>query len=81
VRGVGVFLGLCVALAVARAVASALVLVFMIALVWAICRHPREVAAFLCYCATLNLISTYPLATLLIIGAAVISVSFVKDSD
>ena len=80
-RGIGVFLGLCVALATARAAASVLVLVLSISLVWAVCRHPREVGAFLCCCATLNLIGAYPLTALLIIGASVILAPATKKSD
>ena len=80
-RGVGAFLSLCLALAVARAAVSALMIVFLIALIWAVCRYPREVVAFFVYCTTLNLISAYPLASLLVIGVVVISSQFGNEAN
>lgn len=50
----------------------ALLLVLVIAIIWALYRHTREVASFLTYCALLTAFNAHPLACLTVIGVAII---------
>ena len=73
-----ILLSACVALAVVKAAIVALLILFLIALVWGACLHPREVMGFLTFCAALSLFNAHPLPMLLIVGSAVIAMQFSK---
>lgn len=69
----GFFLAACVALAIAKAAITIFVLLFLVALIWGLCFHPREMFGFLAYCAIFGFIKAQPMLALLIIGAAIVS--------
>ena len=79
-RLVGTFLSACVILAAVKAAIIALALLFLIALLWGMFLHPKEVLSFLTFCAMLTVFTAHPFACLLIIGAAVIFVQLVKKT-
>lgn len=60
VRAIGSLLILCVALAVVKAAMVALLLMLAIALIWALCMHPREVFGFMAYCAVMGMVNAHP---------------------
>lgn len=80
-RPIGSLLIACVALAIIRAAVVVLLLTLIIALVWSLCRHPRAVTGFLTYCAFLTMLSTHPLACLIVIGAAIICAQMPRTVD
>lgn len=69
----GLFLAACVILAVAKAAITILTLLLLLALIWGLCLHPREMFGFLAYCAVFGAIKTQPMLVLLIVGAAIVS--------
>ena len=75
-RLLGIFLSACVIFAALKAAIVALVIAFIVSLLWGFYLHPREVMAFLAYCALLGLVGAHPTATLLIVGAAIIAGQF-----
>ena len=77
-RAIGTLLIVCVALAVVKAAIAAMLLALVIALLWAVCLHPREAFGLLTYCAILGMISTHPVTSLAIVGLAVASGQFAK---
>lgn len=79
-RAIGSLLIACVALAIIRAVVATLLLVLIIAMIWAFCRHPRETFGLLLYCTIAGLISRYPIACLIILVAAIIVAPMRQES-
>ena len=80
-RALGLLLIACVALAIIRALVMALLLASIIALIWALCRYPREVAAFLTYCAFITAFRAHPLACLTVFGVAIICAQMTDTRD
>lgn len=80
-RLLGIFLSACVIFAVLKAAIVALVILFVVSLLWGFYLRPREVMAFLAYCALLGLVGAHPTATLVIIGAAVIVGQFGRSDQ
>lgn len=77
-RLLGFFLSACVILAALKAAVVALFVLFLIALLWGMFFHPREVAGFVTLCTALSLVSAHPVATLSIIGLVIIFAHFAK---
>lgn len=63
-RLIGVFLSACVILAALKAAVVALFALFLIALLWGLCSHPREIAGFVTLCTVLSLVSAHPVTAL-----------------
>lgn len=79
-RLIGIFLTACVIFAALKAAIVTLIILFLGSLLWGLYLHPREVAAFLAYCVGLSLVGAHPTFSLCIIGLAVISAQFAKNS-
>ena len=79
-RLVGIFLSACVILAAMKAAIVALSLLFLVSLLWGFCLHPREVAAFVTFCALLSAFRLYPGPSIAIIGLAIIAAQFAKNA-
>lgn len=80
-RALGTLLIVCVALAVVKAAIAALLLLLVIALIWAACIHPRESFGLLTYCAAMGAVNSNPMLCLSIIGAAIIVAQFAKTDE
>lgn len=80
-RLLGIFLSACVLLALVKAAIVALFLLFLVALIWGLFLRPREVMAFLAYCALLGLVGAHPTATLVIVGVAIAIVPVVHPAQ
>lgn len=80
-RLLGIFLSACVILAALKAAIIALVILFVVSLLWGFYLRPREVMAFLTYCALLGLVGAHPIGTLLVIGAAIIVGQFGRSDQ
>lgn len=78
-RLLGIFLSACVILAVVKAAIIALLLLFLVALIWGLCLHPREVFGFMAYCAILGLVSAHPILIISIVGMAIIVGQLTKN--
>lgn len=80
-RLVGIFLSACVILAAMKAAIVALSLLFLVSLLWGLFLRPREVGAFLAFCAFLSALSSHPGVCLAIIGLAILLAQFAsKDA-
>lgn len=77
-RAIGTLLIACFALAVVKAAMLVLLIGLVIALIWAICRHPHEVFGFCCYCTIMGLVSAFPLSVLATIAALAICAALME---
>jgi hypothetical protein len=73
-----IFVSACVALAAVKVAVTALALLFLIALIWGACLHPREMAGFLTLCACMSVFKAHTLPCLAVIGAALIAAKIAK---
>lgn len=80
-RLLGIFLSACVALAIVRVAVAALFLLFLIAIIWGLCLHPREMLGFLAYCAILGAVSAHPMLVITIVGVAIIVGHLWRDAQ
>lgn len=76
-----IFFSACVTLAAVKAAIVALLILFAASLLWGLYLHPREVTGFFAYCTALSLIGAHPMASLAIIGIAVITAQFAKMKE
>lgn len=72
-RTIGTLLIACIALAVVKAALAFLLVVMVIAIIWATCFHPREMFGLAGFFALLGAISAHPIESLCAMGAVVIA--------
>lgn len=80
-RLLSIFLSACVLLALAKAAIVALFLLFLVALIWGLCLHPREVFGFMAYCSIMGAISARPTLVISIIGLAILVGQLTKNYE
>jgi hypothetical protein len=81
VRAIGTLLIVCVALAVVKAAIASLLLVLIIALIWAACIHPRETFGLLIFFAVMGVVSAHPMSAIAIFGLAIVCAQLTKNDD
>lgn len=80
-RAIGTLLIVCVALAVVKAAITALLLVLVIASIWAACIHPRQTFGLLIFFAVMGVVGAYPMSAIVIFGLATVCAQLTKNDD